>query len=90
MGQEKWIFNDGSRIESLWGVWISIIACCAWNSVIASSEPIDNIWIPSWGAISWISFLCNWLIVFELSFPLFGINAIMIGGNFGKGIFNRN
>ena len=54
--------------------------------MIAPSEPIDNIWIPSWEAISWISFLWNWLIVFELLFPLFGIKAIIIGENFGKGI----
>ncbi len=67
-------------------VWILIIDCCAWYSVIAPSEPKKSIWRLSCEAISMINRLCNSNIESAISASLFGNNAITIGGNAGNGI----
>ena len=67
-------------------VWILIIDCCAWYSVIAPSEPKESIWRLSCEAISMINHLCNSNIESAISVPLFGSNAITIRGNAGNGI----
>ena len=84
---EKLISKKGSQIINFADVWVLRIDYCAWNSVIALSEPNDKIWRWSCDAISSINFLCNFSISPIVSDPLLEIRVITTGENLDKGIF---
>ncbi len=86
IGHENLIFNWNSMTINLSLVWILIIDCYAWYSVIALSEPKESIWRLSCEAIFMINHLCNSNIESVVLVPLFRSNAITIGGNAGNSI----
>ena len=62
-------------------IWILIIDCYDWYSIITLLETKESIWRLSCEAISIINRLCNSNIESAVSAPLFESNAITIREN---------